>query len=133
MQLGKGLRACLSEKCANPDLRVETQVFTVVNDTSALDFNDLSYDGDIINDLHQAKSLAIDTGKPVEFMASTTGPQYAEQVCSALQVTWNVRPQCTKVDINTLGQWCKNNVSAEDHAHGVRKLVTHPKLLSEIE
>ncbi|MFQ3219447.1 MAG: hypothetical protein ACJAUL_001842 [Paraglaciecola sp.] len=133
VQPGKGLGACLSKKCANPDLRVETQVFTVVNDTSAMDFNDLSYDGNIVNDRHQAKALPLDTGKPVEFMGSTTGPKYTEQACSPLQVTWSVRPQCAKVDINTLGQWCKSNVFAEDHAHGVRKLVTHTKLLSEIK
>lgn len=133
VQPGKGLGACLSEKCANPELRVETQVFTVVNDASALDFNDLTYDGNIVNDLHQAKSLPLDTGKPVEFMGSTTGPKYTEQVCSPLQVTWSVRPQCAKVNINSLGQWCKSNVFAEDHAHGVRKLVTNPKLLSEIK
>ncbi len=29
--------------------------------------------------------------------------------------------------------WCKGSVFEEDHAHGVRKLVTNPKLLSYIE
>jgi hypothetical protein len=45
---GKGLGSCLSKSCANPDLRVETQVFTVVNDSSAMNFNDLKYDGNMV-------------------------------------------------------------------------------------
>lgn len=129
---GKGLASCLSDSCANPDLRVETQVFTVVNDKSALNFNDLSYDGNMVNGLHQAKSLPQNTGKPVEFLGSTTGPSYNEHTCSPMQVTWSVHPSCAKIDINSLGEWCKGNVFKEDHAHGVRELVTNPKLLSVI-
>ena len=130
---GKGLGSCLSDKCGNPNLRVETQVFTVVNDSSAINFNDLSYDGNIVKGLHQAKALPTDAGKPVEFLGSTTGLKYSEQKCSPLQVTWSVRPKCAKIDINTLSEWCKGNVFEEDHAHGVRKLVINPKLLSEIQ
>ncbi len=130
---GKGLGSCLSDSCANPNLRVETQVFTVVNDESALNFNDLSYDGNIVNGYHQAKVIPTNTGKPVEFLGSTTGPSHSEKKCSPLQVSWSVRPKCTKVDINSLNQWCKGNIFEEDHAHGVRKLVTNPKLLSEIK
>ncbi|MDQ6962964.1 MAG: delta-class carbonic anhydrase [Mariprofundaceae bacterium] len=130
---GKGLGSCLSAACANPDLRVETQVFTVVNDKKALNFNDFAYDKNIVNGLHQAKSLPNTTGTPVEFLGSTTGPSYTEQACSPMQVTWSVRPQCAKIDINSLGKWCGNNDFEEDHAHGVRKLVTNPKLLSEIK
>lgn len=129
---GKGLGACLSKHCSNPDLRVETQVFTVVNDPSALDFNTLSYDGNVVNGYHQAKALPTGTGKPVVFAGSTTGPKFTEQACSPLQVTWSVRPQCAKIDINSLSKWCKDNVFEENHAHGVRKLVTNPALLSEI-
>lgn len=130
---GAGLGSCLSEKCANPNLRVETQVFTLVNDKNALDFNDLDYDGNKVNGYHQAKAIPSNTGKPVEFTGSTTGPKYSEQSCSPLQVSWSVRPQCAKVDINTVGEWCKDNAFDEDHAHGVRKLVTNKKLLSEIK
>jgi len=130
---GSGLGACLSNACVNPDLRVETQIFTVVNDSSALDFNNLTYNGNMVNGYHQAKALPTKTGKPVEFLGSTTGPKYTEQQCSPMQVTWSVRPQCAKIDINSLGKWCKGNVFKEDHAHGVRKLVTNPKLLSEIQ
>ncbi len=130
---GKGLGSCLNDKCANPDLRVETQVFTLVNDKKALNFNDFAYGGNMKKGLHQAKSLPRKTGKPVEFMGSTTGPKYTESTCSPYQVTWSVRPKCAKLDINSLGKWCDNNVFEEDHAHGVRKLVTNPKLLSKIK
>ncbi|AIY65848.1 delta-class carbonic anhydrase [Pseudoalteromonas piratica] len=129
---GKGLGSCLSDKCANPDLRVETQVFTLVNDDDALDFNDLSYDGNVVNGYHQAKHIPNNTGAPVEFLGSTTGPSFTEKSCSPLQVTWNVRPQCAKLNINTIGKWCEANVFEEDYAHGVRQLVTNPKLLSPI-
>ena len=130
---GKGLGSCLSESCANPDLRVETQVFTLVNDRSALNFIDMAYQGNIVDGLHQAKALPTNTGNPIEFLGSTTGPKYTEQKCSALQVTWSVRPECAKVDINSLGEWCEDNIFEEDHAHGVRKLVINPKLLSKIK
>ncbi len=130
---GKDLGSCLSDSCANPDLRVETQVFLVVNDSKAVDFNTLSYGGNMVNGLHQAKSLPTDTGDPVVFLGSTTGPKYTEEKCSPLQVTWSVRPQCAKINIDSLHEWCKNNVFEEDHAHGVRKLVTSPELLSEIK
>lgn len=130
---GKGLGSCMSDTCSNPDLRVETQVFTLVNDPTALDFNTLDYDGNVVNGFHQAKAIPSNTGKPVEFLGSTTGPKYSEQSCSPLQVTWSVRPQCAKVDINSVGKWCEHNAFEEDHAHGVRKLVTNSKLLSKIK
>jgi hypothetical protein len=120
---GPTLGACVSEACANPQLRVETQVFTLVNNSDALDFNDLKL----------AKDLPTNTGKPVQFLGSTTGPKFSAQVCSPYQVTWSVRPKCAKLDINSVGAWCKDNVFKEDHAHGVRKLVTDPRLLSEIK
>ena len=61
---GKGLGSCLSESCANPQLRVETQVFLVVNDPNALDFMDFAYQGNMVDNLHQAKALP--TGIPSE-------------------------------------------------------------------
>ena len=131
---GKGLGSCLSEKCSNPELRVETQVFLVVNDKSALDFADFAYAGNIQNGLHQPKSLPVDTGTPVVFAGSTTGPKYTQSKCSPLQVTWSVRPQCAKIDVNSLHKWVRDgNVFEEDHSHGVRQLVTAPELLSPIE
>ena len=130
---GKGLGSCLSDGCSNPDLRVETQVFTLVNDPAALNFNDFAYGGNQVDGRHQPKALPAGTGAPVVFMGSTTGPKYTESTCSPLQVTWSVRPQCAKLDINSLGAWCEKNEFSEDHAHGVRKLVTNPKLLSIIK
>lgn len=101
---GPGLGSCLSEACANPDLRVEAQVFTLVNDSTALDFNDLDYDGNVVNGYHQAKAIPNTTGVPVVFAGSTTGPKYDEKSCSPLQVTWSVRPDCAKLNINTIGK-----------------------------
>ncbi len=132
VQPGPGLGSCLSDACANPDLRVETQVFTLVNDANALDFNDMDYDGNVVNGYHQAKAIPSNTGTPVVFAGSTTGPSYDAKSCSALQVTWSVRPECAKVDINTVGAWCESNDFNEDHAHGVRKLVTDSVLLAPI-
>jgi hypothetical protein len=130
---GKGLGSCLSETCANPDLRVETQVFLVVNDPEALDFAAFAYAGNIKNGLHQAKSLPSGTGKPVNFAGSATGPKYTQASCSPLQVTWSVRPNCAKVDVSSLYKWAKvGNVFKEDHSHGVRQLVTAPELLAPI-
>ena len=130
---GKTLGACLSEKNGNPDLRVEAQVFVLVNDKNALNLNDLGYGGNVANGFHQAKSIPSNTGKPVLFTGSTTGPKYSDSACSPLQVTWSVRPQSAKLDINSVAKWCESNEFGEDHAHGVRKLVTSPKLLSEIK
>ena len=129
---GKGLSSCLSNKCPNPDLRVETQVFTLVNDKSAASFSDYAYHNNMVNGHPQAKSLPSKSGKSIDFIGSTTGPKYTEAACSPMQVTWAVRPKCAKLNINSLGEWCKGNVFKEDHAHGVRKLVTNPKLLSII-
>jgi hypothetical protein len=130
---GPGLGSCLSDKCANPTLRVETQVFTLVNDINAMSFEELRYAGaQASNDYHQAKNIPNNTGKPVVFAGSTTGPSFTEQTCSPLQATWSVRPQCAKLDINSLSQWCENNPFDENKAHGIRELVTNPALLSEI-
>jgi hypothetical protein len=129
---GKGLGSCLSEQCANPALRVETQVFLVVNDPKADDFAKYDYAGGAAKGLHQPKALPARGGRPVVFLGSTTGPSYTEQKCSPLQVTWSVRPLCTKIDIASLGKWCENNVFKEDHAHGVRPLVTARELLGRI-
>ncbi len=131
---GEGLGSCLSDTCENPLLRVEAQVFLVVNDENALDFTEMAYGGNTVNGRHQAKSIPSNTGTPVVFRGSTTGPSYNQAVCSPAQVTWSVRPQCAKVDINSLNSWAENgNVFNETKSHGVRQLVTAPELLSPIE
>ncbi|MFK7890223.1 MAG: delta-class carbonic anhydrase [Granulosicoccus sp.] len=130
---GEGLGACLSDACANPELRVEAQAFLVVNDPDALDFNDFAYDGNVVNGLHQAKALPNQSGEPVVFAGSTTGPSFTEETCSPLQVTWSVRPDCARVDISSLHEWAaKGNVFNETKSHGVRQLVTSPELLAPI-
>lgn len=130
---GAGLGSCLSKACANPQLRVEAQVFLVVNDPNALDFNTFAYAGTMKNGLHQARALPGDTGSPVVFAGSTTGPKYTAKKCSPLQATWSVRPNCAKVDINSLHRWAENNVFTEDHMHGVRQIVKAPELLAPIQ
>ncbi|MDH5531522.1 MAG: delta-class carbonic anhydrase [Paracoccaceae bacterium] len=130
---GEGLGSCLSDTCANPELRVETQVFLLVNDENAIDFRDFAYVGNMSGGLHQPRSLPSATGKPVVFAGSTTGPKYSQSVCSPLQVTWSVRPECAKLDINSLSEWASEDVVFnETHSHGVRQLVTAPELLSPI-
>lgn len=131
---GEGLGSCLSEGCDNPLLRVEAQVFLVVNDENALDFNDLVYDEANKDTVHQAKAIPSDTGTPVVFRGSTTGPKYTQTTCSPFNVTWSVRPNCAKLDINSLHEWAeKGNVFNETKSHGVRQLVVHPDLLAPIE
>lgn len=130
IQPGPSLGACLSKSIKNPQLRVEAQVYVLVNDSNALNFMDLTMH-EKVNNLHQAVNIPNHTGKAVEYAGSTTGPSYNE-AGSPLQVTWNVRPKVAKVDINSVGEWCQGNVFKEDHAHGVRNLVTNPDLLSPI-
>jgi hypothetical protein len=120
----------MNDSCKNPQLRVETQVFLVVNDPDALDFTSFDHNGPLVGGVHQAKALP--KGDPVTYLGSTTGPSYSQQICSPFQVTWSVRPQCAKVDIASLNTWCEGNSSREDHAHGVRHLVTAPALLAPI-
>ena len=131
---GEGLGACSSDSCANPELRVESQVFLVVNNADALQMSDFDYPGKADDrGLHQPRALPEGTGAPVVFLGSTTGPKYSEAACSPLQVTWSVRPQCARIDITSLHDWAESNVFKEDHAHGVRGLVRAPALLSAIE
>ena len=131
---GEGLGACVPDTCENPTLRVETQVFLVVNDRNAADFMDYGYSGSKTGGFHQARSLPKGTGTPITFLGSTTGPSYTQSVCSPAQVTWSVRPQCQKLDIASLDAWAKSgNVFNEKKSHGVRQLVTAPELLSPIQ
>jgi hypothetical protein len=127
---GPTLGACLSESINNPQLRVETQVYVLVNNNGA-NFSELSRHG-IQNGVHQALNIPDNTGTPVEYAGSTTGPGYNENG-SPLQVTWSVRPNVAKVNINSVGDWCEGNDFNENHAHGVRNLVTNPDLLSIID
>jgi len=127
---GPTLGSCLNDSINNPQLRVETQVYVLVNNKAALDFGKLTKHG-LKNGLHQALNIPSNTGTPIQYAGSTTGPGYNEKG-SPFQVTWNIRPKVAKVNIKSVGEWCKGNVFNEDHAHGVRNIVVNPDLLSKI-
>ncbi|WP_217701974.1 delta-class carbonic anhydrase [Phaeobacter sp. HF9A] len=124
------LNSCLSDAINNPQLRVEGVVGVLVNDPKAADFTTLA-EVEKINGLYQAPNLPNDLGDPVVYAGSTTGPGY-DETGSPFEVTWSVRPQVVKIDINSVDAWLQNNRFEEDHAHGVRNLVTNPDLLSPI-
>lgn len=128
---GPTLGACLNENLSNPQLRVEAQVFVLVNNAKAADFNKYVEVGQR-NGYQQALNIPAHTGKPVQYAGSTTGPSYNEKG-SPLQVSWSVRPKAIKVSAQSVGKWCEGNVFKEDHAHGVRNLVTDVNLLSKIK
>ncbi|GAA0310935.1 hypothetical protein GCM10009129_05330 [Psychrobacter aestuarii] len=127
---GVSLAACVADPILNPQLRVEGQVIVAVNDENAANFMEMTQ-YDVRDQYMQAINIPTDTGTPVQYAGSTTGPSY-NQKHSPYQVTWSVRPKVKKVNIKSLGQWCEKNVFEEDHAHGVRNLVTNPKSLSPI-
>lgn len=127
---GPTLGSCLSDAIMNPQLRVETVVMVLVNDPAAADFTQVAAVGQV-NGYYQAINLPSDLGDAVQYAGSTTGPSYNE-AGSPLQVSWSVRPQVLKVDINSVEAWFEDNIFKENHAHGVRNLVTNPDLLSPI-
>ena len=128
---GPTLASCFSEAINNPQLRVEAQIYVLVNDDNARDFRKLTHH-EVVNGLHQATNIPSDTGTPVQYAGSTTGPDF-NQNGSPFQVTWNVRPLVAKVSIATIDAWLQGNVFKEDSAHGARNLVVNPELLSEIK
>lgn len=128
---GPTLGSCLSDTLSNPQLRVEAQVYVLVNDSSALDFVKLTKTGEI-NGYQQAINIPKNAGVPIKYAGSTTGPSYNEKG-SPLQVSWSVYPKVLKVNAESVGKWCVGNDFNEDHAHGVRNLVRDPELLSNIK
>ncbi|MDQ6973086.1 MAG: delta-class carbonic anhydrase, partial [Mariprofundaceae bacterium] len=106
---GPTLGSCLSKAINNPQLRVETQVFVLVNDKHALNFKKLAKFAKNKSGRYQASGIPANTGTPVEYAGSTTGPGYNEKG-SPFQVTWSVRPQVAKVNIASVGKWCEKNV-----------------------
>jgi len=128
---GPTLKSCLSDSDINPQLRVEAVVLVLLNDPKAENFNALAKVTEV-NGYHQAPNIPKNVGTPIRYAGSTTGPAYNEKG-SPLQVSWSVRPKVVKVNAESVGRWCKDNVFAEDHAHGVRNLVTNQNLLSKIK
>lgn len=125
---GPTLGSCLSDSIGNPQLRVETQVYVLVNVQDALDFEYLTQYGQK-DGYYQMFNMLNSTGTPIQYAGSTTGPSYNEKG-SPFQVTWSVRPQVAKVNIASVAEWLKHNDFKEEHAHGVRNLVINPELLS---
>lgn len=128
---GPTLNSCLSDDNLNPQLRVEALVLVLVNDDKAADFLSLTQVGER-KGYQQALNIPQNAGKPVRYAGSTTGPSYNEKG-SPLQVSWSVYPKVIKVNASSVGRWCEDNPFNETHAHGVRNLVTSPKLLSRID
>lgn len=128
--LGHGLGTCLDpDSDVQPLLRVESQVYVLVNDENALDFNKVNKVTQDSAGRYQAANVP--TGPSVQYQGSTTGPGYNETY-SPYKVTWNVRKKVKKVNIKTIEKWFESNVFDEKHAHGVRNLVINPDLLSPI-
>lgn len=125
------LGSCLVGGINNPQLRVEGQVFALVNDPDALDFMELARIENV-GGLNQAVNIPDFTGKPITYAGSTTGPDFNMER-SPFQVSWSVRPAVAKVNILTLEPWFETNPFNERYAHGVRNLVVIPELLSTIE
>jgi hypothetical protein len=114
--MGGGLSACLTTMCPNPQLKVVAQVF-VLQKNGELKFTD---------------SLVSSNDPSVVYTGSTTGTSYSNHHCSEFQVTWDVKKTCDSLDIDDFSKWCSNNEYKDNHAHGVRYLVTSETLLSKI-
>ena len=127
---GPTLGACLASDTSSPQLRVEAQVFVLVNDDSAaslVELNQVENNGDYF----QAVNIPNDTGEAVNYAGSTTGPSFNE-VGSPFMVSWSVRPEVIKVSISSVDEWLAGNEFDETYAHAVRNLVVAEQLLSEI-
>ena len=130
---GNGLGNCVSCPEEGRSLRVEARVFELGEE--GLDFGDFDYRPK--SSPSQPKSLP-EAHAPVTYLGSTTGTSFDDKTCSPFEVTWNVSTSCSPLDISSLNDWCgepgePNNVFGEDHAHGVRPLVTDPRFLSPIK
>lgn len=110
--------------------KLERDVLFNFFDLAAADFVELTEVG-LVNGFHQAINIPSDTGTPIAYTGSTTGPSYNEKG-SPLQVSWSVRPEVMKVSITSVEAWLADNLFDEDHAHGVRNLVVNPSLISDI-
>lgn len=114
--MGGGLSACMTSTCSNPELSVKAQVF-LLEKNGKLKFSE----------------TPIPHNDPtVVYTGSTTGTSYSNTHCSPFQVTWDVKTTCDTLDIDDFSNWCGSNKYNDNHAHGVRELVTAPGLLSAI-
>lgn len=114
--LGGGLNACMTTMCPNPELRVVAQVYLLEKAGKA-----------------KFSQTPISHDDPtVVYTGATTGTTYSNNHCSPFQVTWDVKKTCDTLDIDDFSKWCGNNEYKDNHAHGVRELVTSEALLSNI-
>lgn len=127
---GPTLGSCLASDNSSPQLRVEAQVFVLVNDDSAASLVDLTR-VEQVGGLFQAVQIPATTGQPINYAGSTTGPSYNEKG-SPFMVSWSVRPNVIKVSISSVDEWLGNNEFDETYAHAVRNLVINEELLSPI-
>ena len=127
---GPTLGACVSKAIKNPQLRVETIVAVLVNNPKAHQLTKIAAIQKV-GGFYQVPNIPKKLGNAVTYAGSTTGPSFNE-VGSPFQVTWNIRPKVVKLDISSVATWLADNPFKEDHAHGVRNLVTNPELLSPI-
>lgn len=126
---GAGLAPCVTDAaCGNASLRVEAQVY-VLTDKGGEDFADFTKIVTSKEGYRQVTQLP-DGSNTVTYHGSTTGPSYDEATCSPLQVTWNVREECAKLNFDSLVKWSR---SVGDGAHASRELVVDPRLLSKID
>ena len=110
-----GLGNCSTSVCANPQLRVIAQVFKVVDHNAD------------VSDLDQPMKHH---DKRIVYKGSTNGAEHNNDHCSPLQVTWDVKKTAATIDAHGLAEWSHKR---EQHAHGVRELVTRGELLSPIK
>ena len=122
------LGSCFTETCKSPQLRVEARVFKLTEDGSGADFASFA-------DYSSGNVKLPAASRPVQYIGSTTGSGYNDGTCSPFHVTWNVTSACQPLEIASINKWCgkSKNAFAEDHAHGVRRLVTDQALLSPIK
>lgn len=132
---GRNLGACTKEgqTCA---LRVESQVFTLVNDANAKKFGTYSPEA---KSKAPIASVTLPDGERVVYRGSTTNPAYnTSDKCSPVNVMWGVRKQCELLDVSSLHDWCEENekesspFSGQKEGHDPRGLVTRLELLAPI-
>jgi hypothetical protein len=126
------LNACL---CDGQQLRVESQVFLLSDKDTAVKMSELAEFGK--NNTGSSPVPApvqsiLKNRDSVEYLGSTTGPHFTNEVCSPFLVTWNVRKNCEKLSVKELKNWCEDNEFKAEAAHGARGLVTDRTRLSII-
>jgi hypothetical protein len=76
------------------------------------------------------------TGELARYFGSTTGTLY-DGKCSPIQSGWRVDRSCGELKLSALEGWLQDPRGAkrfnESRPHGVRELVTDPKLLSRLD